>query len=340
MSFIILFVSMDYIGILRTSRTMLVGNIAAIVFVASALFFILKIRRRYKVIVLGGLFFFLTLGLIKIADRSAIDSLSGMDHLIKLYRVYKDIIIETAPTFKMQEVKKLVLYNPEVVVNKKVPVPNEKNARLPDTHQEADQPSQGQNKAKIEKNLLRLQMLWDKIGALDSITKEPYQAAEKAANKMSTNYRRGRDISEQYNNMLFRIFIWEDMIDEFWRVRPIFGFDFGKPLRSKSLEIAGFARGEWSRDGWIAPHNSYLHIIYRAGIIGIAYIIFTIILLFSMINKSIRLKSITGVLLCGILINWLVAANFLVILELPYNAIPFWSLFGLSFAYLFKNKSL
>ena len=55
-----------------------------------------------------------------------------------------------------------------------------------------------------------------------------------------------------------------------------------------------------------------------------------------MISKFIYLKSITGVLLCGIIINWFMAANFLLIFELPYTAIPIWTLFGLTFAYCYK----
>jgi len=412
--FIILSLAFDYKGLALTSRTMLVGNIAAIVFVASALLFILKIRKRYKFIALGALFLFITLGFIKMADKSAVYSLSRLAPGIKLYREYKDKITKIAPTFKMQEVKKLVLYNPEEEIDKKVPVfftqnvdvkikeakekliatdailnkagtiidkkqpasseveakflleqahisLNDTSTKIEEirsqvnvlkdaeaksllgqeqvlhTHQ-ADQPFHRQSKSKIKGSLSSLQILQDKIKVLDLTSKELYQKAEKTGKGISAKYGK-RAMNVQYNNMLFRVFIWEDMIRELWRAKPILGFDFGKPLRSKNIEILDIAHGEWSRDGWIAPHNSYLHIIYRAGIIGIAYIILIMVLLFSMINKSLKLKSISGVLLCGILINWLAAANFLVILELPYNAILFWSLFGLSYAYLFKTKA-
>jgi len=60
----------------------------------------------------------------------------------------------------------------------------------------------------------------------------------------------------------------------------------------------------------------------------------------SMIKDFVSLKSLPGVLLCSILITWLISANFLPILELPYNAIPFWSLWGVGLGYLkeLKNK--
>jgi len=148
----------------------------------------------------------------------------------------------------------------------------------------------------------------------------------------------GRSLEAARNNILFRIFIWRDILMQLREEKPLLGFDFGKPFRSKNLEILNWAAGDWKRDGWITAHNSYLHILYRAGIIGILFILTIFVVLFRMIRKSLHLQSINGLLLCGILINWLVAANFLVILELPYNAIPFWSLFGMTFAYLGKKN--
>jgi len=143
----------------------------------------------------------------------------------------------------------------------------------------------------------------------------------------------GRNLEGAYSNAVFRLFIWRDMLTELIREKPILGFHFGKPLRSISLEILRWGESEWSRDRWIAAHNSYLNIIYRAGIIGLFAILGVFVILFEMIKKSIRCRSLIGVLLCGIIINWLVAANFLQILELPYTAIPFWALFGLTYAY-------
>ena len=38
-------------------------------------------------------------------------------------------------------------------------------------------------------------------------------------------------------------------------------------------------------------------------------------------------------MLLAVIVNWLVAANFLTILELPYTAIPIWSVFGVVYAF-------
>jgi hypothetical protein len=144
----------------------------------------------------------------------------------------------------------------------------------------------------------------------------------------------GRNLEGAYINAIFRLFIWRDMLTELIREKPILGFHFGKPLRSVSLETLGWGETEWGRDGWIAAHNSYLNIIYRAGVIGLFALLAVFVILFKMIRKSIRCRSLTGVLLCGIIINWFAAANFLLILELPYTAIPVWTLFGLTYAYV------
>ena len=97
--------------------------------------------------------------------------------------------------------------------------------------------------------------------------------------------------------------------------------------------------GGYGGTGWVEAHNSFLHMFYRAGITGIVFIIIMLFVLIRMISQSIKLRLINGILLCGALIHWIVTINFLPILELPYHAIPFWSLFGMTFAYI-KSKQV
>jgi len=205
---------------------------------------------------------------------------------------------------------------------------------------------------------------------LDKIEKESEQTAEDGQSQldlglmMSTSIEMRREISrfiyqevledlqkdeeqsefdetEYYNNnAVFRLLIWKDMADEMFKEKPVVGFDFGKPFRSITLELFRWGEGDWRRDGWIGAHNSHLHIIYRAGIIGILRISAYVYLLFKMILRFVRRKLLTGILLCGIIINWFVAANFLLILELPYTAIPIWTLFGLTYAYYHKKEGM
>ncbi len=137
------------------------------------------------------------------------------------------------------------------------------------------------------------------------------------------------------DNAVFRLLIWRDLLVELAKEMPksILGFSFGKPFRSISLEVLKWGYNDWHRDGWIAAHNSYLEIIYRAGIIGILLILSLWIILFKMIKQFIQWQSLTGILLCGIIINWFVAANFLLIFELPFTAIPIWTIYGMTLAY-------
>jgi len=163
----------------------------------------------------------------------------------------------------------------------------------------------------------------DKLG-------DPGKISEKKAEEI---IKAPRSINVAYINAVFRLFIWRDMLVELNEEKPILGFDFGKPLRPKSLIAIGWGAVDRRVVGWVAPHNSYLHIIYRTGVVGLLSIILFFIFFFKLIIGFIRLKSMPGILLCGALINWFVAANFLLILELPYTAVPIWSILGLTLAY-------
>lgn len=136
-------------------------------------------------------------------------------------------------------------------------------------------------------------------------------------------------------NVLFRLMIWKDAFSELFnrRPRPILGVDFGQPFRSVSIEILRWGEEVWTRDGWIDTHNSFIDLLYRGGIVGLLFICTILFLLVRMVVIVFVHKSVVGLLLCGIVINWFFAANFMLIFELPYTAIPAWSLLGLTFAY-------
>jgi hypothetical protein len=133
-----------------------------------------------------------------------------------------------------------------------------------------------------------------------------------------------------YNDAIFRVFIWQDMWDDLREQRPIFGFDFGKPLRSKRIEVLGWGMGEWSRDGWVAAHNSYFNLIYRLGILGVILIGIYFWMLGQMGKVFFKAQNWEGIVLFSVVLGWSLAANFLLIFELPYTAIPFWSLVGIT----------
>ena len=144
-----------------------------------------------------------------------------------------------------------------------------------------------------------------------------------------------RALNEEYGNMLFRLFIWRDMFQEMCQNPSSFlkGISFGKPQRSISLEILVSAYGEWMRDGWITPHNSYFHVLYRAGLVGLLCLIWFFAFIVKLTKQFVRMKSIVGLMLMSILVYWMTIANFLVIFELPYYSVPFWCLLGLTTVY-------
>ncbi|MCX5782778.1 MAG: O-antigen ligase family protein [Elusimicrobia bacterium] len=140
-----------------------------------------------------------------------------------------------------------------------------------------------------------------------------------------------REIHTAKNSLLWRMFVITDMLEEVAVNKKVFGMDFGKPFRSKTVEMLGWHDG-WNV-GWIEPHNSFVHIVYRAGVLGIVFIAAIIIVFVRILIGFIRLKNVQGLILMSVILYWLMMANFLVILELPYFAIPFWIFVGATFKY-------
>ena len=80
-----------------------------------------------------------------------------------------------------------------------------------------------------------------------------------------------------------------------------------------------------------------MEIIYRTGIIGIILIAILFVVLFKIFKSFIKLKSVTGIFLISIIIYWMTVALVYVTFEMPYSAIFFWSLFGITIAYAHKR---
>ena len=137
------------------------------------------------------------------------------------------------------------------------------------------------------------------------LKKEKIKILQDIIEKENQNHKNSRSIGIAYGNMLFRIFIWRDMIYELLTEKAIWGINWGKPQRSKSIEILKLAETEWQRDGWITPHNSFLHVIYRAGIIGLLIIASFFLVFCRLLKDFIKVKSVVGGLLLGIFVYWL-----------------------------------
>ncbi|MDD5465399.1 MAG: hypothetical protein PHP73_03545 [Candidatus Omnitrophica bacterium] len=322
--FLLLLLIFPYRPLFDIPRTFSVSNLSAGIFAAFGFLYILKIKKIYKIILFFIFISFIFYGGVKYGKPNELKSILSIDELVKRYNVNIENLRNKEDNFKASKLD-IKLYN--------------------------------KDNAWVQKNNDYKYKITNKSPLISAIENNP--AVGKTPNvkgykisfftkisRLVNEVRRdnvdfsNRGIDIPYINSLFRIFIWGDALDELIMQHPVFGFDFGKPFRARSLEILGWASGEWMRDGWVCLHNSYIDIVYRAGILGIIIIVYVFVTLFSLIKRSFQNRSLTGILLTGILINWFIAANFLEILEMPYTAIPLWSLFGLTFAYLFKNKTL
>ncbi len=168
----------------------------------------------------------------------------------------------------------------------------------------------------------------DRVEQAPQVLNELKEAITAVNNSIVTS--RGKEVDQE--NMLFRLFIWRDMMEEVLHEKALLGLSWGHPQRSISIEVLNMAEGEWMRAGWITPHNSYLHLIYRAGIVGFMIIVLIVFLILRLAVDFVRARSWRGIIAASILVYWAVSANFLVFLEFPYFAIPFWSFLGVLLA--------
>lgn len=353
--FILLFSSLPYGSLFNGGRTMMVSNVISAVFLLATVPCVVKIKKGILIGLTAVLLIIIPVGIIKFADKNALRSISSLQDNIKQYNKYEETIALRAPYFRMKQIKQTQVYNKIIG---EVDTISEKGLSKEEVKQKIDQQLVGvkseldnirskiENKPTDHYSSLQKQQRVPRDAMIELLDREReltlqhdllnYQLKELKRGEPP----KGRNLDTAFNNTFFRLFIWQDMLADLRAEKPVFGFDFGKPFRSKKIEILNIAWGEWSRDGWIAAHNSYLEIIYRAGIIGILLMLLIFVLFFRMVFLSIKHKSISGLLLCGALLSWLVAANFMLILELPYHAIPFWSLFGMNLAFLNRRRHL
>ena len=129
-----------------------------------------------------------------------------------------------------------------------------------------------------------------------------------------------------YSNMIWRFYIWKDMLQEGLE-SPILGEPFGKPFRSiPAILWLGYDNAE--DVGWIEPHNSFIHMFYRGGIIGIIYFFTIFIYLFFSVFRLPKEK-IFLIPIHFYLVYMFLLALTNVAFELPYHAIPFWFFAGI-----------
>jgi hypothetical protein len=310
--------------LLASPRGEIIADIFSALFLFVCLFSFLRIRKRYILICSLALIVFIGVSLYMLTSKTNENLLINKYDFkslvlpmltVKSYVKRIEVIDAKIEDFKQTNPMQVKLYVEDILPPKKFVV-KKAVITVPET--------------KVEQAKIALSSIPKEI-ALSSIPKEI------ALSSIPKEIAREPEQIGLDNNIVWRLLVWKDMIAEVLQSgKNVFGLDFGKPFRSKSIEILNWSYGLWV--GWLEPHNSYIHILYRAGIMGIVLISVMLSLFITMVFRFLKRHDAAGIFLCSILIYWMVLSNFEVILELPYFAIPFWSLFGATFAYCNKGR--
>ena len=159
-------------------------------------------------------------------------------------------------------------------------------------------------------------------------------------------YNQSNKASPSANNATWRIILWEDIIKKSMQ-KPILGYGFGMLYNNETLKDMGWKYGQ--DVGFLDPHNSYLSILYRTGIVGL--LIFLLFIISFFIKMVIFLRDcrdseiITYMIsILSAFIFILVISFFMVVLEGPYLGIFLWVFIGLALSlaniYDMKIKSI
>lgn len=330
----IIFLTLPYGYFFSATRTITVGNCVATLFIA-AVFFLKcsKIRKIFELPLF--VLCILILGVIIFRQKGgyAVRSMFMPNELVEAYKEMDKEHRQRLPGYKFK-VFKTKLYSEEYILPHTTVATevDSSNVVYPENASTVVPTKLDETEKKIALAYKSTQM----ATTLDSSM--AYEQLEKAQGQIKTvqqKYEARKSAQTQFdgefNNILWRLFAWRDMVKEVITSKAVFGIDFGKPFRSETIETIRWADGEWV--GWLEPHNSYVHVLYRAGIAGIVLIGFLVFGIACMIQRVIHVKLYLGIFLIAIILYWFTAVSFGVILELPYYAIPFWSLFGLIYGY-------
>lgn len=301
-------------GLFIGARTIIVASSLAGIFVISMLSFMIKGRYKYIAFFVGVAF--LGYGFFAFTPGKIRKSITSIGDVAKMIQQSEEFIKDKEATYIPKEIT-AQLYNPN----------SESRGRLENFPEKTLEKLDN----KTIDNLARMIKIGEYL--------DPPQAKKKSGNISKGEYQatieeqRAGNVVHKWGTIAFRYNIMRDMLEQMWQYKPIFGFSLGKPFRSRRLEITRNAWGEWTRDGWIISHNSILEVIYRFGIIGIFLISLLMWEIARLSCGFLERKSLVGILMVGIIIFWVVSGLSANIFEMPYYAIPLWSLFGVTIAY-------
>jgi O-antigen ligase len=160
-----------------------------------------------------------------------------------------------------------------------------------------------------------------------------YEAVVSVADYGSTRMYQNQMSSDKGDNNRFRLVWWKNVAEETLTTSPVFGLGFGADL------ARGFVQEYYpeSGDDFAArsPHNIFLTILGRMGLIGVLVLLAFYISQFRVTLRTVRAArtdparqdAATLQAACWVV---MVSACFGVVLEGPMGAIPFWIMLGLA----------
>ncbi|NTV30113.1 MAG: hypothetical protein HGA80_08550 [Candidatus Omnitrophica bacterium] len=309
-------------------RTVVVAAVVSTLFVLGALFAAFHIHRRLA-------FVWIALGLITVLVCVSKMTESGFWRRVDPGRILSGL--RAPATVSHWDLPPVKLYNPDGKPPRKSPRPE---GRAPTVTAKPSLVAPDKAVRPIEHASSVTVMPSVAVPGTSSSAQKSKQTVEPAASVSGHCESSRRPINVDMDNARFRLYIWRDMWIEYWREKPLFGFHFGYPIRSASMKEYGFATSQ-DEDGWMGAHNSFLHIMYRGGVVGFAVVVLVLVYWAGLVRDMVKRQSFEGIMLCAVLLNWMISANFFLIFELPYTAIPFWSLMGITAKYRsFLRKSL
>lgn len=150
--------------------------------------------------------------------------------------------------------------------------------------------------------------------------------------------------SLEEGNINYRFVSWQHVTEKFYE-HFLLGFGVGQPVMFSqnnifydTVELTYFQIRDL--DGNAQPHNSYLNVLARFGILIFPLFLYAVLQPLKKIPEYMRLHKKGGsqaysrfLLLTGFLIVMYVLAFFNVVLEGPHHAFPFWLVIGMLLAF-------
>lgn len=134
-------------------------------------------------------------------------------------------------------------------------------------------------------------------------------------------------------DVIWRMFVWRRKTADWFHGHPLIGAGVGQPWFYEALYHTSFHYGE-EREG-LDPHNSFLNLLYRYGLVGLALLLAAIIAVVRLSLRALRTRIQGDVLLEGLLVYFFFTAVFAFFnnaLEGPSYSLPFWISLGLVYA--------